>query len=124
MKYITAGFLSALIMSFSSNAFAYGNHRHHGHWQHRPHVVHHHGHWIAPLVIGGVVGAAIMANRVEAQTQGPVVTVIPGQPATVVQDSQNNNIIQCPQGTMPFEYQGWVKNQFGQFVQTNFIRCQ
>lgn len=128
MKHIATGFLAALFLTVSTSALAngyHGGHRHHGHWHNRTHVHHHHGHmhWVAPLIIGGVVGAAIAANRVEAQTQAPVV-VVPGQPATIVQDAQNNAVIQCPQGTMPFEYQGWVKNQFGQFVQTNFIRCQ
>jgi len=123
MKYIVAGFLSALTLTISTTAAAGGYYGHRHHYHHRPHVVHHHGHWIAPLIIGGVVGAAIAANRVEAQTQAPVVNV-PGSPATVVQDNLGNTMVQCPTGLMPVEYQGWVKNQWGQYVQTNFVRCQ
>lgn len=121
MKQIVTGIIAGIFLTFTTAAAAGG---YHGHRHHHHHYRHHgHMHWVAPLVIGGVVGAAIAANRVEAQTQAPVIT-LPGQPATLVQDAQNNTVIQCPQGTMPFEYQGWVKNQLGQFVQTNYIRCQ
>lgn len=47
----------------------------------------HHGHpvyygggwgsWVAPLIIGGVVGAAVVNNRAEAQTPPPVIVQQP-----------------------------------------------
>jgi hypothetical protein len=55
----------------------FGHHRHHGHhgyygagW----------GGWVAPLIIGGVVGAAVANNRAEAQTPPPVIV----QPTPVI----------------------------------------
>ena len=52
--------------------------RHHGHYGH--HGYYNGGGWIAPLIIGGVVGAAI-ANRPATQTE----TVIVQQPPVIVQ---------------------------------------
>lgn len=91
--------------------------QHHGHgFRHHGHRVHSGPGWgyvIAPLIIGGVVGAAIANRPVEA---APVII----QP----QAPQGSPIIQCPQGTYPFESFGWVKNQYGQFVQTTYIECK
>ena len=121
--------VAALALTASSvvmaNPYHHG-HRHHHH--HRPHVVHHHGHWIAPLIIGGVVGAAIAANRVEAQTQAPVVVVQP-QPmyqsnAVIGINEQGQQVITCPQGLYPFEKRGYVRNQFNQYIETTYIQCQ
>jgi hypothetical protein len=90
------------------------------------HGYHHGGHrggyygggwgWVAPAIIGGAVVYA--ATRPE--------TVIVQQPPVVVQPQipQGSPIIQCPQGTYPFENFGWVKNQYGQFIQTRYIECK
>lgn len=127
MKYTKiVAFLSFCI---SANALAgpyYYGHRHHIH--RAPHVVHHHhGHWVAPLIIGGVIGAAIAANRVEAQTQAPIVTVQP-QPiinsAIVSVNELGQHVISCPAGLYPFESKAYVRNQFNQFVETTIYKCQ
>jgi hypothetical protein len=73
--------------------------------------------WVAPAIIGGaVVYAATRPSVVEAS---PAVIVQPtpqpGQPAP---------IITCPQGTMPFDRQGWVRNQYGQYILTNYVECR
>ena len=52
---------------------------HHGHRPHGYYGGYYGGGWVAPLIIGGVVGAAI-ANRPTTQTE----TVIVQQPQTVV----------------------------------------
>ncbi len=62
---------------------ALAQHWRHGHHGHRGHPVYYgHGGWVAPLIIGGVVGAAI-ANR-PAQAE-PV--IIQQQPIYVPQES-------------------------------------
>ena len=50
--------LSLALVSASLPALAqhYGYWHRHGHWNHR-------GDWVAPLIIGGVVGAVIANNR-------------------------------------------------------------
>lgn len=52
--------LSLLLMVFSAPAFAgpHHHHRHHGH-QHWNHHHHHAGRWIAPVIVGGLVGYAL-----------------------------------------------------------------
>lgn len=55
----------------------HGYHGHHHGWRHPVRIIHHRD-WVAPLIIGGVVGAAIAHNRAEAQTPPvPQVTVPP-----------------------------------------------
>lgn len=64
---------------------ALAQHWRHGHHMHRVHPVYYgHGGWVAPLIIGGVVGAAI-ANR-PAQAE----TVIVQQQPVIVQHPQEN----------------------------------
>lgn len=75
-----------------------------------------------PLVIGGIFGAAIAnSNR-----QEPVVVqqqII--QPAPVyVQPQPPQGFVQCPAGTMPFEQRGWVRNPWGQWIQSAYIDCR
>ena len=112
--------LTALVLSFAFVGAVSAQHRHHGHYHgyHGPRVVHHSGNWghvFVPLIIGGVVGAAIANNNRPIET--PIVVVQP-------QVSQGSPFIQCPQGTYPFENFGWVKNQYGQFVQATYIECK
>lgn len=122
-KLIAIAALTASTLA-TANPNHFHGHRHFGH-HHRPHVIHHHHgshHWVAPLIIGGIIGAAVTANRVEAQTQAPVV-VVP-QTAPVIVTEQGQQIVTCPPGTYPFEFKGWVRNAFGQFVETTYIKCQ
>ena len=53
---------------------AMAQHRHHGGYHHRHH---HHsgGHWVAPLILGGVVGYAITRNSEPIVVQQPPVIV-------------------------------------------------
>ena len=70
----------AIVLLTLASVPALAQHWHHGHRHHGhgPSVIYRDSNWIAPLIIGGVVGAAI-ANR-PAQTE----TVIVQQPQTVV----------------------------------------
>lgn len=121
--------IAIALLAASSTVMA----QHHGyrHYHHRPHVVHHHhghSHWIAPLIIGGVVGAVIASNRVEAQTQVPITTVpsstIIYSNSTTLYTDQGQQIVTCPQGLYPFEFRGYVRNHLNQFVETTYIKCQ
>ena len=87
---------------------------------------HHHGHhghrgysggwnWVVPAIIGGAV--VYGATRPDVIIQQPPVIVQP-------QVSQGTQVIQCPAGTMPFEQHGWVRNQYGQYVQTTYVECK
>lgn len=68
--------LTVLLLTLSASAFAQHHHgwRHHGHYS-GPGW----GYWVAPLVIGGVVGAAIAKEN-----QQPQPPVIVQQPQPVV----------------------------------------
>jgi hypothetical protein len=71
---LTLAVVPAMAQHWHSHGF-----RQYGHYNH--HVYHSRGGgWIAPLIIGGVVGAAI-ANRPTTQTE----TVIVQQPSVIVQ---------------------------------------
>ena len=69
--------LIVLLLTVSATAFAQHNHhwRHHGYRHAGPGF----GYWIAPLVIGGVVGAAIAKEN-----QQPQPPVIVQQPQSVI----------------------------------------
>ena len=84
---------------------------------------HHGGHragpgwgWVVAPIVVGAIGYELGRQQ----------TIIVQQPPVVVQPqvSQGSPFIQCPQGTYPFENFGWVKNQYGQFVQSNYIECK
>ena len=119
--------LILLTALFSTMATAGNYHYQHRHHQYRaPHVVHHHGHWVTPLIIGGVIGAAIAANRVEAQNSAPVI-VVPQTlqtNASITYNDQGQQVIMCPQGLFPFEVKGYVRNGYNQYIETSYIKCQ
>ena len=85
--------------------------RHPGHYRGGPGW----GWWVAPVVVGAI-----------GYELGRQQTVVVQQPPIVVQPQapQGSPIVQCPQGTYPFESFGWVKNQYGQFVQTTYVECK
>ena len=63
---------------------AFAQHWRHGHHMHRSHPVYYgHGGWVAPLIIGGVVGAAIATRPAQAET------VIVQQQPVIVQQQEN-----------------------------------
>ena len=72
--------LIVLLLTVSATAFAQHNHhwRHHGHRNVGPGF----GYWIAPLVIGGVVGAAIAKENQQPPVfiQQPQAVIIQRQP--------------------------------------------
>ena len=70
--------LALLLLTISFTASAQHFHHHHN-WHHRYYYGGSNGGWVAPLIIGGVVGAAI-ATRPTIQTQTE--TVIVQQPIT------------------------------------------
>jgi hypothetical protein len=71
-----------------------------------------------PLIIGGMVGAAI------ANANQPQPVVVQPQPQVYVQPQPPQGFVQCPAGTMPFEQRGWVRNQWGQWIQSSYIECK
>lgn len=66
--------LIATLLALSTSACASGPHP--GHGVRHGHYGHGHGHWIAPLIIGGAVGA-IIANEVRRPDPAPVVVQPP-----------------------------------------------
>lgn len=90
--------------------------------QHFGHGYRHHGHhahvgggwgWVVPAVIGGAI--VYGATRPAQAEPAPVIV----QPAP-----QPGQVITCPPGTMPFERQGWVRNQYNQYIQSTYIECR
>ena len=62
---------------------ALAQHWRHGHHGHRGHPVYYgHGGWVAPLIIGGVVGAAIANRPAQAET-----VIVQQQPIYVPQEA-------------------------------------
>ncbi|NCZ53627.1 MAG: hypothetical protein EBY81_07015 [Verrucomicrobia bacterium] len=73
---------------------------------------------LVPLIIGGIFGAAI------ANANQPQPVVIQQQPQVYVQPQAPQGFVQCPPGTMPFEQRGWVRNPWGQWIQSSYIDCR
>ena len=75
--------LISLAMLMAIPAFA--QHWRHGHHGYHGHVRYHgHGHWVAPLIIGGVVGAAIANRPTQAET-----VIVQQQPVIVQQQTEH-----------------------------------
>lgn len=87
--------LSLLIVSFTASAQHFHHHHPHNNWHYRYYHGGPNGGWVAPLIIGGVVGAAI-ANRPVTQTE----TVIVQQPVIVEQNCTAWKEIQGNDGTI------------------------
>lgn len=90
--------LSLLLMAFSAPAFAgpAHHHRHHHHGYH-----HHAGRWIAPVIVGGIVGYALAQPSV-AQ---PAPVIVQQQPV-YIQETVNCTEwkeIMLPNGTIARE---------------------
>lgn len=116
MKKIIALALGLTLVG-AAQADYYREYRH----QHRPVIVERvqtGGDILVPLIIGGIFGAAI-ANANQPQP------VIVQQPQVIVQQQpQPYGFVQCPPGTMPFEQRGWVRNPWGQWIQSAYIDCR
>ena len=120
MKHFIALALGLTLVG-TAQADYYREYRHHGH---RPVIVERvqtGGEVLVPLLIGGMVGAAIAnSNRPE-----PVVVqqqIV--QPPVYVQPQPPQGFVQCPAGTMPFEQRGWVRNAYGQWIQAAYVECK
>ena len=75
--------LTVLLLTTSATAFAQ-NHWHGNGFGHHGHFRYHggsNGNWVAPLIIGGVVGAVIASNRQQE-------TIVLQQPQTVIVQRQ------------------------------------
>jgi hypothetical protein len=110
MKKILIALALGATLVGSAQAQWHGHHGHHGGYYAGG------GNWIAPLILGGVVGAVI------ARESAPV--IVQQQPQVIMQQPQPNGFIQCPAGTMPFEQRVWVRNQYNQVVQATYIECK
>ena len=90
--------VSLLLMVLSVPALAqhYGHHGHHGYWRHasgpNPWV------WVAPTIIGGVIGYEIARNQPPVVVQQPV--VVQTSPVTVQQNCSPWTETQNPDGTI------------------------
>jgi len=112
--------IAAVTLAFGSVALAgpyhHGYRHHNRYWQSPP--AHH---WVAPLIIGGVVGAAIASNRVEAQ---PTI-IMQNQPApTVIYNIDSVPNLVCPAGTQLTEERGWYKDQMGRAIYGTIYGCK
>jgi len=112
--------IAAVALAVSSTALAgpYHGHRHHHHrhWHSPP--AHH---WVAPLIIGGVVGAAIASNRAEAQPS----IIMQHQPApTVIYNIDSVPNLVCPEGRQLTEERGWYKDQMGRAIYGTIYGCK
>ena len=119
MKHIIALAIGLTVVG-AAQADYYREHRHHGH---RPVIVERvqtagAGEVLVPLIIGGIFGAAI------ANANQPQPVVIQQQPQVYVQPQAPQGFVQCPPGTMPFEQRGWVRNPWGQWIQSSYIDCR
>lgn len=87
---------------------AHSQHRHHGHRHY-----HNHSHnWIAPVIIGGIVGYAIAQNH-----NDPI-------PPNVVYPT-GNNFYTCPFGSRPLYSRSWTHDRWGRSVLVDtFVGCQ
>lgn len=101
-------FMFKFILSVAIAFTAFGVNAQHYHRHHR----HHHGYnWVAPVIIGGVVGYAI-ANNVRAEP--PPVMYIEQQP-----------IYTCPYNTQPIFNRTYIIDRYGRSIPNNqFVGCQ
>lgn len=107
----------ALLILSSSVAFA----QHRGHYNHHPHHRHDHARWIAPLIIGTIIGHAISNHHVQAAPIGMIpapVAIIP--PSATVHCLNHYGVdcshVQCPYPTTQHFETTYYQNQFGQMI--------
>lgn len=84
--------LASIILLIALPSFA--QHYHHGHWRHGGGG---HWHWVAPLVIGGVVGYGISRNQ-----QPVVIQQVPAVPVPQGQVCGPWTEIRNPDGTITY----------------------
>lgn len=112
--------LTALILGTTMISTAQAQWHHPGH--HGGYRAQSGGNWIAPLIIGGIAGAVIARESTPVIVQPQPAYI---QPQVIVQPLQfPQGFVQCPPGTMPFEQRGWVRNPWGQWIQSSYIDCR
>lgn len=88
--------LAVLLLTVSASAMAQHRPGHHGHWRH-----YHNGHswnWVAPTIIGGVIGYEIARNQSAVVVQQPV--IVQPQPMIVQSNCSPWTETQYPDGTI------------------------
>lgn len=87
--------LTLTLAVLAGSAFADGYHHHHGYWQRG-----YNGgwNWVAPVIIGGVVGYEIARTQPPVVQQQPV--IVQGAPVVVQQTCSPWTEIQNPDGTI------------------------
>lgn len=101
-----AKYFFVFFITFNSS-FAFAQHRHNHHH-------HHHNKWLAPMVIGGIMGYAIANNQVHPQ--------VIYQPPVYVE--QPNVFYSCPIGTRSIFQPTYAVDRWGRSIVVNqFIGC-
>jgi len=101
--------LTLIIASVTISAQAQHRHHRHNNYNHN---------WVAPAIIGGILGYALANNHVEAAT-APVL------PPPVVYYPQNGVVYSCPLGFRPVYNRVWTTDRWGRaFTVDNFVGCQ
>lgn len=97
--------LAFAIASMAISAQAQNHHRHHNH------------NWVAPAIIGGILGYALANNQTEAAPYHP--------PPPIVHYPQNGFVYSCPLGFRPIYSRVWTTDRWGRaFMVDNFVGCQ
>lgn len=100
-KVLLAFALASLITSVQAQHY----HRHNNH------------NWVAPAIIGGIIGYALANNHADPAPLAP--------PPPVVYYPQNNFVYSCPLGFRPIYSRVWTTDRWGRaFMVDNFIGCQ
>jgi hypothetical protein len=112
--------ITALLILSSSVAFAQhrGHHHHHNYHNHHRHSD---ARWIAPLIIGTIIGHAVSNNSVQAAPIGMIPTPIAVIPPSATADCLNQygvtcSHVQCPYPTQHYFETTYYQNQFGQMI--------
>lgn len=101
-KIVTLLFLTFTLITANAQHRVYRGHNHNNHYSGLG--------WVVPAVIGGAIVYGITRQN------EPAVVAQPPQPQVIT--------VSCPPGTMPFNQYGWVRNQYNQWVQTNYVECK
>ena len=104
--------LSLAILTASLSAHAQHRHYHQHYHQHRSGS----HNWVAPVIIGGLLGYALANNQAEAA---------PPTPPPVIYYPQATVTYSCPLGFRPIYNRVWTTDRWGRtMLVDNFIGCQ
>lgn len=92
--------LALAITTLSVGAHAQHNHRHHHHW-------------VAPAIIGGILGYTLANNH-----------TVTNHPSSIFHYQQNHFVYTCPLGFRPVYSRSWTVDNWGRSILVdNFIGC-